>query len=191
MKDRDGNEWVLVPASLTTDMACGAMSVWADGGKDFGQMYAAAIAASPQFIAPEVTDEMCISVGEEFSRINAVNCGKLVTPSIRTSRSMIAAVRAELGPNLGLVELREPTEADARITELETAITIRDTEIARLETDLELARVDQARYRWLRSGERGMSGLSAVINDDCQPPYYELKCEKELDAAIDAARGVK
>ena len=104
---------------------------------------------------------------------------------------MIAAVRAELGPNLGLVELREPTEADARITELETAITIRDTEIARLETDLELARVDQARYRWLRSGERGMSGLSAVINDDCQPPYYELKCEKELDAAIDAARGVK
>ena len=48
---------------------------------------------------------------------------------------------------------------------------------------------DAARYRWLRSNERGMANLSCVINDDCQPPYYELKCMKELDAAIDAAMG--
>jgi len=46
---------------------------------------------------------------------------------------------------------------------------------------------DAARYRWLRSNERGMANLSHVINDDLQPLYYELKCGGELDAAIDAA----
>ncbi len=36
--------------------------------------------------------------------------------------------------------------ADAQIAELQRSITIRDTEIARLETDLELARRDAGRY---------------------------------------------
>lgn len=45
---------------------------------------------------------------------------------------------------------------------------------------------DAERYRWLRSPERGMSNLATVISDDFQPPYFELKCGEELDAAIDA-----
>lgn len=44
-----------------------------------------------------------------------------------------------------------------------------------------------ARYSWLRSPERGMSNLVTVISDDFQPPFFELKCGEELDAAIDAA----
>lgn len=46
---------------------------------------------------------------------------------------------------------------------------------------------DAARYRWLRSPERGMSNLATVISDDFQPPYFELKCGEELDAVIDDA----
>lgn len=47
--------------------------------------------------------------------------------------------------------------ADTRIAELEAALTIRDTEIARLETDLELARRDAARYRFVRAVMGGKS----------------------------------
>jgi len=47
-------------------------------------------------------------------------------------------------------ELRIYRETEnARIAELEQSVTVRDTEIARLETDLELARRDAERYRWL------------------------------------------
>lgn len=84
--------------------------------------------------------------------------------------------------------------ADARITELEIAITVRDTEIARLETDLELAQVDHARMRrlddlWVRklvAGEasEGQAAKATGLN------RIELrKRADELDAAIDAARG--
>ena len=40
--------------------------------------------------------------------------------------------------------------ADARIAELEQSVTVRDTEIARLETDLELARIGARRYEVAR-----------------------------------------
>jgi len=47
-------------------------------------------------------------------------------------------------------ELRIYRETEnKRIAELEQSVTVRDTEIARLETDLELARRDAERYRWL------------------------------------------
>lgn len=108
IKDRDGNEWVLVPASLTTDMACGAMSVRANGSKDFGQMYAAAIAAAPQFVPAEVDDAMCERVGEIFAAKRHGNTYH------ERGHAMIAAVRSELGPNLGLVELREPSDDEFR-----------------------------------------------------------------------------
>lgn len=57
--------------------------------------------------------------------------------------------------------------------------------VLRLRAELAAAQKDAERYRWLRSPDRGMANLSTVINDDCQPPYYELKCGTELDAAID------
>jgi chromosome segregation ATPase len=60
-------------------------------------------------------------------------------------------------------------------------------ELDRLRAENERLRVDAERYRWLRDQNRGMYGLSHVIIDDHSPPYFELKCEKDLDAAIDAA----
>ena len=49
-------------------------------------------------------------------------------------------------------ELRIYRETESkRIAELERAVTVRDTEIARLETDLELARRDAERLDWFRT----------------------------------------
>lgn len=45
---------------------------------------------------------------------------------------------------------------------------------------------DAARYRWLRSNNVGPSQIEKV-SDDYSPPYFTLKCENELDAAIDSA----
>jgi len=49
---------------------------------------------------------------------------------------------------------------------------------------------DAERYRWLRSNqvsERQLSDLHQRVNDDCNPPYLELKHGEDLDAAIDRA----
>ena len=83
-------------------------------------------------------------------------------------------------------ELRIYRETEnSRIAELEQAVTVRDTEIARLETDLELARRDAARYRWLRdeSGNDHHTPWCAVGYSD--PTWLT---GEHLDAAIDEAR---
>jgi len=83
-------------------------------------------------------------------------------------------------------ELRIYRETEnARIAELEQAVTVRDTEIARLETDLELARRDAERYRWLRdeSGNDHHTPWCAVGYSD--PTWLT---GEHLDAAIDEAR---
>lgn len=51
---------------------------------------------------------------------------------------------------------------------------------------LEESQKDAARYRWLRSENTGPSMIE-VVSDDCNPPSITLKCEEELDLAIDAA----
>jgi len=94
-------------------------------------------------------------------------------------QSNTAALESERQANALLTE---------RVTELEQSVTVRDTEIARLEADLELARRDAGRYRWLRDPSRGMHALREMVSDDYHPPYFELKCGSELDTAIDAAR---
>lgn len=76
---------------------------------------------------------------------------------------------------------RENNELGARIGK-EINIELTD-----LRARCEKAEKDAARYRWLRSNERGMANLTHIINDACSPPYFELKCTEELDAAIDAA----
>ena len=75
-------------------------------------------------------------------------------------------------------------EALAALAELERSVTERDTEIARLETDLELARIGAERYRWLRDqGGRDVDTPWVVFRGGT----WFLRAE--LDAAIDAARG--
>jgi len=80
--------------------------------------------------------------------------------------------------------------ADARIAELETAIIVRDTEIARLETDLELARRDAERYRWLRDSdnEGPISAGNATAFGEYGFERVEWFYGDELDAAVDEAR---
>ena len=52
-------------------------------------------------------------------------------------------------------------------------------------------RKDVERYRWLRSKDVGPAQIWECIQDDCNPPYWMLKFESELDAAIDAAMEAK
>lgn len=59
-------------------------------------------------------------------------------------------------------------------------------ELEQLRQERDGLRADAARYRWLRSNNVGPSQIEKV-SDDCNPPYFTLKCEGELDAAIDAA----
>ena len=60
-------------------------------------------AAAPKFEAVEVDDAMAARV--ELAYIDNGDHG----------RAMIAAVRAELGPALGLVEMREPTDGECKM----------------------------------------------------------------------------
>ena len=96
---------------------------WPDAGA-ISEM-AAAINVRPLYAAPPapvaeirevaVTDEMC-------ERVFARACGTEVSDgAFRVTRKLLAAWRAELGPALGLVELKEPTpeECERICTEYE------------------------------------------------------------------------
>jgi hypothetical protein len=106
-----------------------------------------------------------------------------VMAELRHAALFLDAWRAELGPQLGLAS------AD-RIAELQTAITVRDTEIARLETDLELARRDAERYRWIRDSdnEGPISAGNATAFGEYGFERVEWFYDDELDAAVDEAR---
>ena len=87
------------------------------------------------------------------------------------------------------LELRIYRETEnKRIAELERSVTVRDTEVARLETDLELARRDAERYWWLRDkwylNKREQRCLDECLslNPWADPP------PEDFDNAIDAAR---
>ena len=69
--------------------------------------------------------------------------------------------------------------ADARIAELEQAVTVRDTEIARLETDLELARIGARRYETARRMDPRMWADACKLN---------LFTGKHFDEIIDDLR---
>ena len=88
-------------------------------------------------------------------------------------------------------ELRIYRETEnKRIAELEQALTVRDTEIARLETDSELARRDAERYRWLRDSdnEGPISAGNATAFGEYGFERVEWFYGDELDAAVDEAR---
>ena len=69
--------------------------------------------------------------------------------------------------------------ADARIAELEQSVTVRDAEIARLETDLELARIGARRYETVRRMGAHQWGDAHSLN---------LLTGKPLDQIIDELR---
>ena len=104
MKDRHGNEWVFVPAIPTDEMKHAAQHAAPPDLRKWKfprDVIAAAIAAAPKFEAVEVTQEMCWMVWQNIPKANEDD-----------PRAYLAAWRAELGPALGLVEMREPTQEE-------------------------------------------------------------------------------
>ncbi len=104
MKDRHGNEWVFVPAIPTDEMKHAAQHAAPPDLRKWKfprDVIAAAIAAAPKFDAVEVTQEMCWMVWQNIPKANEDD-----------PRAYLAAWRAELGPALGLVEMREPTQEE-------------------------------------------------------------------------------
>lgn len=75
---------------------------------------------------------------------------------------------------------REPRWAANRIQEGEKAI----DEIASLRAELESARVDAERYRWIKSHSITDRGF-------CDWKLPDIEYQKDFDAAIDSARGGK
>ena len=61
---------------------------------------------APQFVAGEFTDEVAARVLTHFSNF------PVRLTNAQNGHDMIAAVRSELGPALGLVEIREPTPGE-------------------------------------------------------------------------------
>lgn len=97
-----------------------------------------------------------------------------------------AKLNAENGAKSSLIS---EFSAD-RITELKAALTVRETEIARLETYLELARRDAERYRWIRDSdnEGPISAGNATAFGEYGFERVEWFYDDELDAAVDEAR---
>lgn len=161
MKDRHGNEWVLVPVELTISMWSALSST-----EDQDRQWSAAIAAAPKFEAVEVDDAVAQCVADEMVRLfreqlNGGICHH--AGQVETAKSIIIpAVQSALGPTLGLVP---PPAADARIAELEA-------EVAALRADAE-------RYRWICDG----NGYFI-----CPPWKVGQGAKADADAAIDAAR---
>lgn len=92
-------------------------------------------------------------------------------------QSNTAALESERQANAILTE---------RIATLESALTVRDTEIARLEADLELARIGALRYevarrmnvqQWIAAFELNLHGLKPFdqIIDELRPFYFPVR----------------
>ncbi len=87
------------------------------------------------------------------------------------------------------LELRIYRETEnSRIAELEQSVTVRDAEIARLETDLELARRDGNRWRKLRAMNWTQKDAFAVVDVSSLKLGTLTYTHDRLDAAIDKAR---
>ena len=106
MKDRHGNEFVLVPKLATAAM----MSAIHNTNGDYQDEYAAAIAAAPKFEAPEVDDEIARKLWREWFDAGCMT-------GLDTARFWLRVWQRELGPTLGMVP--PDARADARIAELE------------------------------------------------------------------------
>lgn len=113
MKDRDGNEFVWVPREAVRKMLdaahfgpnCAEDELSAKDEQFWLEVWGAMIAAAPQFVAGEVTPEMCerVWIRRFPTYFGADDLHRAIT------RRWLEAWRAELGPTLGLVELKEPT----------------------------------------------------------------------------------
>ena len=77
-----------------------------------------------------------------------------------------------------------------KIKRLPSIVRTLNDEIARLRAELEAARVDAERYRWLRQSDLDENFKPYIHAPENDMEFWALKGEY-ADAAIDAARGGK
>jgi len=119
VKDREGNEWVLVPVNATEALMKPFHDVAFDegsgGSPDYESAWSDLIAAAPQFVAGEVADEMCDSAYiSKWRGVPGLIGHEPDDEDRQWSREWLEAWRSELGPTLGLVEIREPNDDECR-----------------------------------------------------------------------------
>ena len=101
-------------AKIRAALEWGEDSVFIEALAALAELERAAAQPDPKFEAPEVDDAMCERVCAEYQRLesNARITGSRNVASF--GHAMIAAVRSELGPTLGLAVMREPTPEECR-----------------------------------------------------------------------------
>lgn len=95
-------------AKIRAALEWGEDSVFIEALAALAELERAAAQPAPKFEAPEVTRPMCHGAWARFW--SEPNSGD----SCDQAKRWLEAWRTELGPTLGLVELREPTDDDCR-----------------------------------------------------------------------------
>ena len=88
--------------------------------------------------------------GDSFERSVCAKQMREAADTLERADARIAELDRECAQWREELRIYRETE-NSRIAELERSVTVRDTEIARLETDLELARRDAERLDWFRT----------------------------------------
>ena len=137
----------------------------------------------PSGDAPEYTDVLKAQVERLTAELDAE---KEISAALTFDREQL---RAELETERCLSFREQVATLEAQLTE--TRDLAEHILAEQRWVELGECRKDVERYRWLRSKDVGPAQIWECIQDDCNPPYWMLKFESELDAAIDAAMEAK
>lgn len=124
-----------------------------------------------------------MTTGTSFAPVPAVSAASVTAVEIAArADARITELERECSQWRDELRIYRETE-NKRIAELERSVTVRDTEIARLETDLELARRDAERYRWLRDQGGREAGIKIANDRHEEDRKHRARVIAELDAA--------
>ena len=126
--------------------------------------------------------------GDSFERSVCAKQMREAADTLDRADTRIAELERECSQWRDELRIYRETE-NSRIAELEQSVTVRDTEIARLETDLELARRDAERWRKLRAMNWTQKDALAVVHvRDLRLGTLTFTHDR-LDLAVDARAG--
>ena len=139
----------------------------------------------PSGDGPEYTDVLKAQVERLTAELDAE---KEISAALTFDREQL---RAELETERCLSFREQVATLEAQLTETRDLAEHWAILAEQRRVELGECRKDVERYRWLRSKDVGPAQIWECIQDDCNPPYWMLKFESELDAAIDAAMEAK
>jgi len=130
--------------------------------------------------------------GDSFERSVCAKQMREAADSLERADEQIADLERECSQWRDELRIYRETEGE-RIAELEQSVTVRDAEIARLETDLELARRDVDHLRLFARIRFGYAPGDYFGTCHCCKAQFigdkrAMNCEACADKAIDAAR---